>query len=79
MITDTPTPTETLTPSATPTATSTPTPTPDYYIEVTTRAGNDARIVRETSVADQWVILLLLAILVSMWLMYIANRLKGGK
>ncbi len=71
--TETPTPTLTLTPSATPTA------TPDYYVEVTTEAGYPGRVSRDVSVADLWIIVLLIAVLVSMWLMFIVLRLgKGG-
>jgi hypothetical protein len=66
------TPTLTLTPSATPT----PTPTPDFYIEVTTEAGYAGRVSREVSVADIWIILLLITILFSMWLMFFAVRLR---
>jgi len=72
--TETPEPTITLTPSPTPTA------TPNYYVEVTAEpSGVPARIGREMSIGDYWIILLLFAILLSMWLMYVANRLKGGR
>lgn len=71
--------TEEPTSTATPIPTPTPTATPDFYILVQTPAGADARISREASVVDLWVLLLLFAILVSMWLMYILNRLKGVK
>lgn len=72
--TETPVPTETATPTAT------YTPTPNYYVELTAEpSGVPVRIAREVSVADYWIILLLFAILVSLWLMYFANRMKGGK
>ena len=71
MITETPT--ATLTPSAT------PTPTPNYYIELPTRAGEPARIAREASAADLVIIFLLFAILLSMWLFRLTDRLKGEK
>lgn len=72
METETPTPTVTFTP------TPTLTPTPDFYVTLTTPDGNPARIAREMSVADMWLILLLTAILLSMWLMWLINRAKGG-
>lgn len=40
--------------------------------------GLPARVGREMSIADYTVILLLVAILVSLWAMYIMNRLRGG-
>lgn len=70
METETPTLTITLTPSSTPTA------TPNFYVEVTTPAGEPARIVREASSADLWLIVLLVAILFSIWGMYIVERLR---
>jgi hypothetical protein len=73
MITDTPEPTATFTPSPT------PEPTPNYYVELTTPAGEPARIARELSVADYVIVLILLAILVSMWAQFILRRLKGDK
>ncbi len=71
----TPTPTET--PTLTPTATATA--TPQYFVEVTTEAGEPARIMREVYPADLLIIVLLFAILVSMWLMYITIRWRGGR
>lgn len=71
--TETPTPT----PTETPTPTATFTPTPSFYIEVTLEPGIHARIARETSVADYGVILVLVAILISMWVMFLAYRLGG--
>lgn len=71
--------TETPTPTATPTETPTPTPTLNYYVELETPGGEAARVSREINVADLTMILLLLAILVSVWLMYFSIRLKGGK
>lgn len=69
--------TETVEPTITPTPTATPTATPNYYVEVTVEpSGAPARVGREMSVADYWIILLLFAILFSMWLMYVAYRLK---
>ena len=59
--------------------TMTPTPTLDYYVEMTTPGGAPAHVEVGTSVADYWIILLLFAILFSIWLMYILNRLKEGK
>lgn len=76
---ETETPTPTLTPSVTPTATATFTPTYDYYIEATVEVtGQHVRIAREMSIADYWIIVLLVAILVSMWLMYITNKVERG-
>jgi hypothetical protein len=74
-MTDTPTPTPTETPSGTPEATSEATPTVDYSIIVTADDGLPARVVREASTADIYIVLLLIAILASMWLMWIVNRL----
>lgn len=68
---DTPEPTLTLTPA------DTATPTPDVYVMMTTPGGNDARMVREISSGDYLIILLLFAILVSIWVMYALNRLRG--
>jgi hypothetical protein len=79
MDTETPTPTPTETPTITPTATETPTPTLEIYIEVTTEAGLGARIAREVSVGDIWISVLLFAIFVSLWVMYLLTRLRGGK
>ncbi len=74
--TETPTPV----PSETPTPTATYTPTANYYVEMTAEpSGVPVRVAREVSVADYWMILLLTAILLSMWLMYGANRLRGGR
>lgn len=79
---ETATPTPTETPTLTPTPTETFTPTPDYFIEMVTPAGEPARISREISIADYWIIMLLIAILISMWIMHFSNRLgqkkKGG-
>ena len=73
MITDTPTPT------ATPTETPTATPTPNFYIEVTTPAGEPARIERAVSGGDLVIIVLLFALLISIWGMYLSDRLGGVK
>ena len=59
-------------------------PTPEvspilYYVEMTTPDGSAARFDREMSVADYWIILLLIAILISIWVQYIPARLKGDK
>jgi len=68
----TPTPTTTATaPTVTPTAT----PTPNYYVELVTPGGEPARLVRETRPAQLMTNILLFALLVSSWLMYIVNRL----
>lgn len=72
--TPTPTPTITLTPSETPTA------TPNVYVEMTVEpSGEYARVGREMSIADYWIILLLVAILVSLWSMYMIERFRGGR
>jgi len=77
METETPTPTTTPTPDPTETATATFTATNDYYIESTLEvSGESARVAREMSMGDYWVIMVLTAILASMWLMYIANRIR---
>jgi hypothetical protein len=76
METETLTPTPTYTPTDTPTPTPTFTPTPNFYVEMVTAEGNPARLVREASVADMAIILLLVALLVSIWVMYIQNRLR---
>lgn len=76
---ETETPTPTSTPTDTPTPTATFTPTPNYYVELTTPAGEPARIAREVSIADVVTIFLLFALLVSIWGMYFSNRLKGGR
>lgn len=73
METETPTPTVTATPTVTPTA------TPEIWIEVTTEAGYAARIGREVTIGDYSITFLLILILVSIWVMFIVNRLKGGK
>lgn len=67
------------TPTPTPTATPTPAPTPNYYVELTTPYGQGARIVREVTVSEFTIILLLLALLISIWVMYLSRRLKGGR
>lgn len=77
--TETFTPTATNTPTETPTPTATYTPTFVYWVELTTPAGDPARLVREVSTGDYLVILLLFAILLSLWVFWIADRLKGGK
>lgn len=80
METETPTPTATLEPTLTLTPTNTPTPTPNFYVEMTAEpSGLPARVGREMSIADYSVILLLVAILVSLWAMYIIDRLRGGR
>lgn len=63
-----PTATLTLTPTVTPTA------TPNYYVEMTTPGGEPARLVREITIGDYWIILLLFAVLVSMWSMWLIGR-----
>lgn len=73
---ETATPTETSTPTATYTPSATPTATPNYYIEVTTPAGEPARIARQVSVADTVMLVLLFGILISLWLMYLVRRLR---
>jgi hypothetical protein len=72
-MTDTPVPTET------PTPTPTYTPTPNFFIEMVTPGGEAARLERTVTVADYAVILLLLAILISLWSMYVMNLLRGDK
>jgi hypothetical protein len=80
METETPTPTFTPEPTLTLTPSATPTATPNFYIEMTMEVEGDyARVSRDVSIADYWIILLLIAILLSMWVMYIATRLKGEK
>lgn len=77
METETPTPTATLEPTITPTPTETATPTPDYWVEMTAEpSGAPARIGREATIVDYSVLLVLVAILVSMWAMYFADRLR---
>lgn len=75
--TPTPPPTETLTPTAT------YTPTPNYYWEGTAEpSGVPVRVVREISASDYTIALLLFAILVSLWVMWLVTRLtsqKGGR
>lgn len=74
---ETETPTPTPTPTETATATATFTPTNDYYIEATVEVtGQHARIAREMSIGDYWIIMILLAILISMWLMYIVTKVE---
>jgi len=80
--TETPTPTPTLTPTITPTPTLTPTPTPQYFYEATTEADSlPVRFERTVTMGDYAVILLLVAVLLSMWVMFLLIRLrpKGGK
>jgi hypothetical protein len=67
-LTATPTPTITLTPTAT------YTPTPQFFIEVTTPAGEAARIERAATGGDIVIILLLFALLASLWAMYLFDR-----
>lgn len=74
--TETPTPTLTLTPTQTSTPTATFTPTLDYYVEMTTEAGEPARLLREVTVADTTSITLQAAILLSIWVMWLAQQLK---
>jgi len=52
-------------------------PTVDYWIEVTTPAGEPARIAREASIVDLMVVVLLLSIVLSMWAMYSMERLRS--
>lgn len=73
--TATPTPTETATPTATPT----PSPTPNLYIAMTTPAGEGAYALREVRVTEIVIILLLVALLVSIWGMYLSERLRSGQ
>lgn len=68
---------ETETP--TPTITPTPTATPDYYVTMTTPGGEPARMVREVYPDELMTVALLVALLISIWLQYIINRLKGDK
>jgi hypothetical protein len=68
--------TPTATPTETPTPTATFTPTPDYYIELVTPGGEPARVSREMSIADYWIVMLLIAILISMWVIHFSNRFK---
>lgn len=78
--TETPTPTPTWTPTLTLTPTNTPTPTPNIYFEMTAEpSGLPARVAREMSPSDYTQILLLFAILVSLWIFFIVHRLKGGR
>jgi hypothetical protein len=78
--TETPTPTETLEPTLTLTPTNTPTPTPNFYWEMTAEpSGLPARVAREMSPADYTQILLLVAILVSLWIFYIVGRWREGR
>jgi len=67
---------ETETP--TPTITPTPTATLNYYVELTTPGGEDARMVREAYVDELMTVALLIALIISIWLMYVVNRLEGG-
>lgn len=79
METETATPTTTPTPTVTPTETATATPTPNLYIESTMEvSGEYARIAREMSMGDYWQIMLMTALLVSIWLMYIVWRIEKG-
>lgn len=63
----TPTPTDTPTPTPTPT----PTATANYYLEMLTPAGEGARVDRTLRLDEFTIILLLFAVLVSIWLMYL--------
>jgi len=79
--TETATPTGTPLPSSTPTITPTPTPTPtpDYWVELITPGGEPARLVRETRPAQLMTNYLLFGLLISLWLMYIVDRLGKKK
>lgn len=68
----------TETPTITPTPSATPTATPDYYVALTTPAGEDARMVREAYPDELMTVALLIALIVSVWLIFIVNRLEGG-
>lgn len=71
------TPTETLEPTITPTPTETFTPTPNVWVEMTAEpSGLSARIGREATIVDYSILLVLIAILVSIWAMYFAQRLR---
>lgn len=76
MITETPAPTDTPIPTATFTPSPTFTPTLNFYIEVTTPAGEAARIERTVTIADYTQIVLLFAILISLWVMFIVQRFR---
>lgn len=67
------TPTPTFTP--TPTVTPTPSATPEYYVLMWTPAGEGARIVLEMNMGDYWIILLLTAIVLSLWAIRFMDRL----
>lgn len=80
-VTVTPTiePTATPTATVTPTPTFTPVPTLNYYVEMVTPDGEPARLAREISMGEYLTILLLLAILVSMWSMFLSNKRAAAK
>ncbi|MCK6581291.1 MAG: hypothetical protein L6Q98_24640 [Anaerolineae bacterium] len=70
MDTATPTPTATFTPSSTPTA------TPDFYTVSPLEDGSGAALSHTVSLGEYAAILLLLALLVSIWMMYLEMRLR---
>lgn len=77
---ETETPTSTPEPTITLTPTETFTPTPNVWVELTAEpSGLPARIGREATIVDYSVLLVLICILVSMWAMYFAHRLRGDK
>lgn len=70
-------------PSSTPTptvaATCPPTATPGYYLEMETPGGAPARVERTVTIGGFVQILLIAAILFSIWLMFFSDVLKGDK
>lgn len=71
--TATPTPTETLTP------TPTYTPTLVYYTETALSEGNGARFAREVTAGDFTIVILLAAILFTLWGMMLYQWLRTWK
>ena len=64
----------------TPTPTSTPTETPtqlDFYIEMTTKGGEAARIERTVTAGDWMITVVLVIILASIWAQYVMDRIRG--
>jgi len=59
--------TETPTPSVTPTPSETPTPTLEFYSEMVLSEGSGARFERTVTAGDYTVVVLLAAILFTMW------------
>jgi hypothetical protein len=79
METETPIPSLTPTPSETPTPTATLTPTLAYYAETTLSEGQGARFERTVTAGDFTIVVLLAALLFTLWGMMLYQWLRSWK